>query len=213
MYADLQAAKDRLEADIGESIQDDDFYDWCNEWLSDMCAKIAEVRENYFRTSGSLAIVAGTKSYALSGLSPAPTRLIRVMRVENDSTGQKYPVKDLNQKDYDNTLGWELEGTTNIVWDPSPDASFTAKVYYINWPAFFDALTDTFPSQFPVDYIRTIKAFLKHKYYDSEEYGDDDSKSIRFLNIYTAQQGDMLSELDNEEAEPERVGSIPDGLE
>lgn len=213
MYANLTAAKTSLESDIGDSILESDFIEWVNDWQDDYCAKITEARQDYFRTSGTLAIVAGTQSYALSGISPAPTRLIRVTRVENASSGRGYDPKPLNRKDYDSFLGWELEGVANIVWDPAPEESFSARIYFINWPAEFTSLSDTFSTLLPQHYIRrTLQNYLKYRYYDSEERGDDDTKAIRYLNIYNAILGEMLAELDNEEAAPEVVESIPDGL-
>ena len=211
MYVTFDEVQTAISKQTGELPGDDNMVQWMSECQFDICSKIAEVRQDFFRKKSTLAVIAGTDSYDLSGLTPAPDNLLRIRRIEDSDKAVILP-KDLNAADYDETMGWHLIGTSQIVFEPTPVYSVTYTIYFIDLPAKPTAVSDTIDARIPTNYRKLFLYYGKWQWYDSEDCGDDPELAIYNLNLYSQMLRDMLAELDTEEAWPTQVEVVPDGL-
>ena len=134
----------------------------CIQWINEVCEELLtvciETGSEIGRTTASISLVDGTSSYAdLASLLFAPTSLRGTDGCEYSGYIQKTNVRNpliLTTEaaliDYDPSLESEpcefyIDGSNNLIFLPTPDDSYTAKIPYYPYHTALTATTDTIP--------------------------------------------------------------------
>lgn len=96
--ATLATLRSRVAANLDRSFSTTSFIttaqvnQWINDGLKEVHYLLASSGEDYFKSSGTVTLVGGTSSYALSAFTPAITDLYKIKGVDLTSGGQTYDV-------------------------------------------------------------------------------------------------------------------------
>jgi len=161
----------------------------CIQWINETCEELLTVcielgSEVGRTTPASISLVDGTSSYsdlASSLFSPVIYRDGNGEQFSGwiEQTNVRLPLRLINEQnliDYPPSLedipnGFYIDGSNNLIFVPTPDASYTAKVPYYGYLTALTLTTDTVPFLRVFDHVITESLTMRVQNRDEYELG------------------------------------------